>query len=128
VHVLRQIHRALVAGGLALDVHPLGIDFAVRAGEHGLGFVDTREFRRVVGAMNECVEQVLSEGLFVEVRSLRRHVVERFDTVDEALEEADGWGNLRLPAAVRRRLGETDARPIELVDAVRYRLLRKRGR
>jgi hypothetical protein len=128
VHVLRQTHRALRPGGFALDVHPLGIDFAVRAGERGLGFVDTSKFRRVIDAMNECVEQVVSEGLFVEVRTLRRHVVERFDTADEALEEADGWSNLRLPAAVRRRLRETDATPVELVDTVRYRLLRKRGR
>jgi hypothetical protein len=128
VHVLRQTHRALRPGALALDVHPLGIDFAVCAGERGLGFVDTSKFRRVIDAMNECVEQVVSEGLFVEVRTLRRHVVERFDTADEALEEADGWSNLRLPAAVRRRLRETDATPVELVDTVRYRLLRKRGR
>ena len=128
MHVLRQIHRALRPGALALDVHPLGIDFAVCAGERGLGFVDTSKFRRVVDAMNQCVEQVVSEGLFVEVKTLRRHVVERFDTADEALEEADSWENLRLPAAVRRRLRETDATPIELVDTVRYRLLRKRGR
>jgi hypothetical protein len=128
VHVLRQIHKSLRSGGLALDVHPLGIDFAVRAGERGIGFVDTRRFRDVIDAMNECVEQVESEGLFAEMRSLRRHVVERFDTADEALEEADGWEHLRLPAAVRRRLRETDATPVELVDTVRYRLLRKRGR
>jgi hypothetical protein len=123
VHVLRQIHRALRAGGLALDVHPLGIDFAVRAGRRGLGFVDTSKFSRVIDEMNACVEQVTAEGLFVEMRTLRRHVVERFDTADEVLEEADGWENLRLPAAVRRRLRETDATPVELVDTVRYRLL-----
>jgi hypothetical protein len=128
VHVLRQVHRALRPRGLALDVHPLGIDFAVRAGDSGLGFVDTRKFRRVIDAMNYCVDQVVSEGLFEELQTLRRHVVERFDTAAEALEEADSWENLRLPAAVRRRLEKTDATPIELVDTVRYRLMRKRGR
>ena len=128
MHVLRQTHRALRPRGLALDVHPVGIDFAVRAGEHGLGFVDTRKFRDVIAAMNECVEQVASEGLFEELRSLRRHVVERYDTAAEALEEADTWENLRFPAPVKRRLEKTDATPIEFVDTVRYRLLRKRGR
>ena len=40
MHVLRNVHRALVAGGRALDVHPVGTDIAVRAGSRGLGFVD----------------------------------------------------------------------------------------
>jgi hypothetical protein len=128
VHVLRQIHRALKPRGLLLDVHPLGDEFPVLAGERGVGFVDTRKFRGIVEAMNECVRQVVSEDLFKEVRTLRRHVVERYDTALEALEGADSWENLRLPAPVRRRLQETKATPIELIDTVRYRLLAKRGR
>jgi hypothetical protein len=76
--------------------------------------------------MDECVQEVVSEGLFEQVRTLRRHVVEQFDNASEALEEADSWENLRLPAPVRRRLRETDATPVELVDTVLYRLFRKR--
>jgi hypothetical protein len=128
VHVLRQIHRALRPRGLLLDVHPLGDEFAVLAGGRGIGFVDTRKFRAILLAMNDCVREVVSEDLFKEVRTLRRHVVERFDTVLDALEEADSWDNLRLPAPVRRRLQETKATPIEFIDTVRYRLLAKRGR
>jgi hypothetical protein len=128
VHVLRQVHRALKPRGLLLDVHPLGDDFPVLAGGRGIGFVDTRKFRGILDAMNACVRQVLSEDLFKEVRTLRRHVVERYDTVPEALEEAASWDNLQLPAPVRRRLQETTATPIELIDTVRYRLLAKRGR
>jgi hypothetical protein len=126
VHVLRQVHRALRPEGLLLDVHPLGLDFAVRAGRRGLGFVDTRKFAAVVEAMNDGVEQTVAEGLFEEVRTLRRHVAERFDDAAEALEEADGWEHLRLPAAVRRRLRQTDETPVEFIDTIRYRLLRKR--
>jgi len=126
VHVLRKVHRALRPGGLLLDVHPLGLEFAVRAGRRGLGFVDTRRFATIVEAMNEGVEQTVSEGLFEELETLRRHVAERFDDAAEALEEADSWENLRLPAAVRRRLRQTDETPVEFIDTVRYRLLRKR--
>ena len=125
MHVLRQINGALKPGGLLLDVHPLGYDFPVLAGEHGIGFVDLRKFRAILEAMNDCVRQVVSEGLFKELRTLRRHVVERYDTALEALEEADSWANLRLPAPLRRRLQETDATPIAFIDTVRYRLLRK---
>jgi hypothetical protein len=128
VYVLRQIHRALKPRGLLLDVHPLGDEFSVLAGERGVGFVDTRKFRAILETMNECVQQIVSEDLFKELRTLRRHVVERYDTAREALEEADSWENLRLPAAVRRRLQETKATPIEFIDTVSYRLLAKRGR
>jgi hypothetical protein len=125
VHVLRNIHGALKDGGLLLDAHPLGIDFAVRAGPQGLGFVDARKFARVVAAMDEGVARTIADGLFEERRTLRRHVVEQFDDAVEALEEADTWENLRLPAAVRRRLRATRERPVELVDTVLYRLLEK---
>ena len=127
MHVLRQIHRALKPRGLLLDVHPLGDDFPILAGGRGIGFVDTRKFRGILDAMNECVEQTVAEGFFEALRELRRHVVERFDNATEALEEADGWENLRLPPAVRRRLQETHSTPIEFIDTVRYRLLRKRS-
>ena len=124
MHVLRHVHRALRPRGLLLDIHPLGLEFAVRAGRRGLGFVDTRKFAAIVEAMNDGLEQTVSEGLFEEVRTLRRHVAERFDDAAEALEEADSWENLRLPAAVRRKLAATDETPVEFVDTVRYRLLR----
>jgi hypothetical protein len=124
VHVLRQVHEALRSDGLVLDIHPLGADFAVRAGERGLGFVDTSRFVRVLAAMEEGVQQVLTEGLFAGVQTLRRHVSERFDSAAEILEEADSWEHLRLPAAVRRRLRETEESPIELIDTITYRLLR----
>ena len=126
MHVLRRVHEALRPKGLLLDVHPLGLDFAVRAGRRGLGFVDTRKFAAVVEAMNDGVQQVVSEGLFEEVKTVRRHVAERFDDAAEALEEAESWEHLRLPAAVRRRLRQTDETPVEFIDTIRYRLLRKR--
>jgi hypothetical protein len=126
VHVLRRVHRALRPKGLLLDVHPLGLEFAVRAGRRGLGFVDTRKFAAVLEAMNRGVEQTLAEGLFEELKTLRRHVAERFDNAAEALEEADSWENLRLPAVVSRRLRQTDETPVEFIDTIRYRLLRKR--
>ena len=126
MNVLRRVHRSLGPTGLLLDVHPLGLDFAVRAGPRGLGFVDTQRFRMVIEAMDAGVEQVVAGGLLQDVRSVRRHVAERFDSGAEALEEADGWEHLRMPAAVRRRLRETDASPVEFIDTVRYRLLRRR--
>jgi hypothetical protein len=125
VHVLRNVHGALGAHGLALDVHPLGHDIPVRAGRCGLGFVDASRFARIVEAMDAAIERTIADGLFEDVQSVLRHVAERFEDAAEALEHADGWENLRLPAAVRRRLRDTREQPVELVETVRYRLLRK---
>ena len=127
MHVLRNVHGALREDGLLLDIHPLGADFAVRAADRGIGFVDTRRFAGVLAAMEEGVRQVLEERLFAEIRTLRRHVVERFDTAAEALEEADEWEYLRLPAPVRRRLLKTPDSPVELIDTITYRLFRARS-
>jgi hypothetical protein len=126
VYVLRQVHQGLAARGLLLDIHPLGDDFAVLAAERGIGFVDTSKFRTILEAMNECVEQTLADGLFTELRTVRRHVVERYDTAAEALEDADSWENLRLPPAVRRRLEKTEATPVEFIDTVCYTLFARR--
>ena len=125
MHVLRHVHAALRPGGVALDVHPLGFDIPVRVGTRGIGFVDASRFADVVAAMDDSVDRAIADGLFEDVRSLWRHVAERFDDAAEALDHADGWVNLRLPAAVRRRLATAEETPVELVEAIRYRLLRK---
>jgi hypothetical protein len=122
VNVLRNVQQAVVPGGRILDIHPLGIDMPLWAGPRGLGFVDASAFARVIAAMDEAVDVLRAEGLIEELRTARRHIVERFDDAAEALEEADSWQNLRLPAAVRDRLRAADERPVELVDTVRYRL------
>ena len=125
MHVLRNVHGSVAADGLVLDAHPLGTDLAVCAGHRGLGFVDARKFDEIVQAMDAVVDGAIGEGLLEEVASARRHVLERFDDAAELLEEADGWEKLRLPASVRRRLRATRERPVDQVDAVSYRLLRK---
>ena len=122
VHVLRNVQQAVRPGGRILDIHPLGIDMAVLAGSRGLGFIDASEFALVIEAMDEAVGQVVSEGLLEELHALRRVVLERFDDSAEALDEAESWTNLRLPAELARRLRAVEDGQVDFVDTVRYRL------
>jgi hypothetical protein len=122
VHVLRNVHQAVVPGGRVLDIHPVGVDMAVRAGARGLGFIDASDFAEVVEAMNEGVATVCAEGVLEELATTQRLVAERYDDPDEALEQASEWVNLKLPPRVARRLREAEERPIEFIDTVRYRL------
>jgi hypothetical protein len=124
VDVLRNVHGAVVTGGHVLDIHPLPLDFAVRVGQRGIGFVDLSRYADVVERMEDGVASALAAPLFVVERSLRRHVVERYDSARELQERADEWETLRLPPPVRRRLRESEG-PVELVDTVRYRLFRR---
>jgi hypothetical protein len=76
--------------------------------------------------MEEQVADVVAEGRFEEIATARRLVAERFDNGAEALDEAGTWVHLRLPPILRWRLRRTDARPVELVDTIAYRLFRRR--
>jgi len=127
VHVLRNVHEAVVRGGRVLDIHPIGSDLAVYAGMHGAGFVDASRFLPIVRAMDALVSAAIAEGLFDDLRSLQRNVAMRFDDAAEALEHAEGWSNLRLPPAVRWRLQRADG-SVTFVDTLQYRLFRKRSR
>ena len=122
MHVLRNVHEAVVRRGQVLDIHPIGSDLAVSAGVRGVGFVDASRFLPIVQAMDELVARTIADGLFEHVRSLRRHVAMRFDSADEAFDHADFWSNLRLPPPVRRRLRGAEG-PVTFVDAICYRLL-----
>src|SRR5438477_309250 len=113
-------------------VDPDGVELPTIRGLVDLVGLDILEVGCGEGRMTfGCAEEARSvlafdadEELVEAVKTLRRHVAERFDDAAEALEEADSWEHLRLPAAVRRRLRQTDETPVEFIDTIRYRLLR----
>jgi hypothetical protein len=125
VHVLRNVHEAVRPDGLVLEIHPLGIDMPVCAGRRGLGFVDVSEFAVIAEGVDAAVDGLVDDGLLDELARRERHVVERFDTGDEAVEELCRWEDLHAPEELLQQLREAEERPIELVEAVGYRLLRR---
>ena len=94
---------------------------AIPWGSRGLGFIDASEFALVIEAMDEAVDQVVTEGLLEELRTVRRVVVERFDDPAEAvvdyLQGRDGGGpNTGMPDHVGIREVQDDE--IELVHSL----------
>jgi hypothetical protein len=103
------MHRTLKPRGLLLDIHPLGDDFPVLAGERGIGFVDTRKFRGILEAMNDCVEQTVAEGLFEAEGAGLRTATSRPGAVgrDRATDyQVPSQGALTAAADLLRILGE----------------------
>ena len=125
MHVLRNVHQSVRPAGRMLDIHPLGIDMPVLAGGCGLGFVDASEFAAVVDGVDAAADAVVAEGLFEELESRERHIVERFDTPDEAVEELSKWEDLHPPAELIERVRTAEELPIDVVEAVGYRLFKR---
>jgi len=125
VHVLRNVHQAVRPGGLVLEIHPLGIDIPIRAGSRGLGFIEASDFAVVVEGVDAAVDALVAEGTLEDCETRKRHIVERFDTADEAVEELSTWDDLRPSDDLLDQVRTAEERPIDLVETIGYRLLRR---
>jgi hypothetical protein len=123
VNALRNVHRAVVPGGILLDLHPIPPSEQVEAGGSVLGRLDEREFFTIARATEEALEQAVGDGLFESEAELEADVVERFDTVEEMLEIVGEREGVRIPAAVRTRVLEARG-PIDLRERIVLRRLR----
>ncbi len=123
VHALRRIHRTLVPGGLLLDLHPIPPDAAAEAGGVVLARFDGSEFWATVRATEAGLDETVRAGLFAPEAELEFDVLDRFDTVEEALAKAESMRGYRVPPGSRRRV-RAAAAPID----IRHRLLLRRLR
>lgn len=102
MHALRQIHQALVPGGILLDMHP--IPPATRAEVRGasLGDFDDAEFMGIVAAAEAKLEET---GLFARLSKVEFDYRERYDDPRELIEDVrDGWEGCRIPPELERRI------------------------
>lgn len=113
MHALRNCHRMLIEDGVLLDLHPVPPSMHAFAEGRDLGVVDERAFFRVARATERELERVVAEGLFTKEAELEFDVIERFDTLDELLDTAAEWDNIRLSKRLRERLRRVEP-PIDL--------------
>ena len=121
MHALRQIHQALVPGGVLLDMHP--IPPSTRAEVHGesLGEFDDSEFMRIVSAAEGVLER---SGLFKQDSELEFDYLERYDDPAQLLEDIDeGWEGCSVPAELEKRIREADS-PVDIWERVVLRRFR----
>jgi hypothetical protein len=125
VNALRRIHRALVDGGVLLDLQPTLANAPVVGAGRTLGRLDEREFRQVADRVNGALEETVAAGLFAHERELVLDVVHRFDGARALLEEVRTWTGTRVPASLVRRL-ERARPPFDVREGARLRRLRAR--
>jgi hypothetical protein len=115
VHALRQIHQALVPGGVLLDMHPVPPSTRAEVRGESLGEFDDSEFMEIVAAGEAKIED---SGLFTRGSELEFDYLERYDDPVQLLEDIkEGWEGCRIPAELEQRILEADE-PVDIWEHV----------
>jgi hypothetical protein len=120
VNALRNIHAALVPGGLLVDIHPIPPAEQAEAAGRILGRLDEREFFEIVRSSEQGLE---SCGVFELEAGVERDVLERFDTAEEFFEIVGEREGTRIPARLANRIRAASP-PIDLRERVVFRRFR----
>lgn len=124
MHVLRNIHAALVPGGVLVDTQPIGPRPRVGANGDELGTLDMEEWLETIRAVDGRVAETLATGLYE--RTVERTIVVRdtFDDGPTCLETVGTWRGTRVPQPLADRLAAVRDR-VTVDQQVRVRVLRR---
>jgi hypothetical protein len=122
VHALRNIHAALVLGGVIVDTQPISPYAPVRVAGRELGGLDMRAWVDEIRAVDERFDETIAAGLYDIEYEEHFTVADTFDTGRECLETVAGWSGTRVPPALAARLKSAQA-PVTVEEEVRLRLL-----
>jgi SAM-dependent methyltransferase len=124
VHALRNIHVALLPGGVLVDTQPISARPPITTDGLTLGTLDMREWLDTIQAVDELLADTVAAGLYELHHESRLLVTDTYDNGAECLEVVGGWRGTRVPDSVSRRLAATTSR-LTLQQEVRLRLLRR---
>ena len=126
MHALRQLHAALVPGGIVVDTEPLSPRSRVEDTDGRLGRLDMRDWRQTIDAVDARVALAIDAGLFAVDGERVVEVADEFDSGPEFLEVVGDWRGTRIPTSVAERAAAARP-PIRVIQNVRLRLLRALG-
>ena len=125
MHALRNIHSALIPGGVLVDTQPVGPQPHVAIGGEEVGRLDMLEWMTTVAAVDSMLEETVDSGLFEVCDEVGVVVTDSFDSGTECLSTVAEWRGTRVPAALVSRLEAAQA-VVTVEQDVRLRLLRAR--
>jgi hypothetical protein len=124
VNALRQIHQALVPGGVLLDMHPVPPSTRAEVGGSSLGEFDDAEFMHLVANAEADLERT---GLFARESEIEFDYRERYDDPAQLVEDiTDGWEGCRIPAGLEARILAAEG-PVDIWERVVLRRFRAEG-
>ncbi len=120
MNALRKIHRALIPGGLLMDMHPIPPSARAEIGGKSLGEFDDAEFMKIVSA----TEAPLADGSLFELETeVEFDWLQRYGSAEELIEDASSWEGCSMPAALQARVREAEP-PLDIWEHVVLRRFR----
>ena len=126
MHALRNLHAALVPGGLLVDTQPLSPHPPVEADSGVLGALDMREWERTLATIDDRIVSTIRDGLYAVEHERCFVVTDSFDSGTEMLDVVGNWMGTLIPAEVADRAA-AESGPVRVYQDVRLRLLRRSG-
>jgi hypothetical protein len=121
VHALRQIHQALVAEGVLLDMHPIPPSTRAEVSGESLGEFDDAEFMRIVANAEAEIER---SGLFERESEVEFDYLERYDDPKQLLEDIkEAWEGCSVPPDLEARILQA-GKPVDISERVVLRHFR----
>jgi hypothetical protein len=121
VHALRQIHQALVPGGVLLDMHPVPPPTRAEVRGESLGEFDDAEFMQIVANAEAKIDR---GGLFTRESEVEFDYLERYDDPAQLLEDIrEGWDGCQIPAELEQRILAAEE-PVDIWERVVLRRFR----
>jgi hypothetical protein len=127
VNALREVHAALVPGGLLVDTQPISARPPVTSGDTRLGTLDMQAWRATIDAVDEQLAKVVADGLYVLEDERSIVVTDTYDNGPELVEAVSGWQGTRISPRLSRA-ATAAAPPLLVHQEVRLRLLRTLAR
>jgi hypothetical protein len=115
VHALRQIHQALVPGGVLLDMHPVPPSTRAEVQGRSLGEFDDAEFMELVATAEATVDR---SGFFGRESEIEFDYLERYEDPAQMLEDIEeDWDGCQVPPDLEKRILEADG-PVDIWERV----------
>jgi hypothetical protein len=123
VDALRQVHAALVPGGLVIDTQPVSAQPSIETEGAGLGTLDMREWAQTIATVDERIDNAIRAGLFALEEERRFIVTDRYDDGADLAGETREWQGTHIDDSLAQQLSR-EQRPVLLHQEIRLRLLR----
>jgi hypothetical protein len=124
VNALRNIHAALLPGGLVIDTQPVSAHPPIQSDAGELGTLDMSEWADLIDEIDDRTDEALAEGLFVIEDESRFTVADEYDNGEDCLSYVRNWMGTRIDRDVERRVAAERGR-IRLPQEIRLRVLRR---
>jgi hypothetical protein len=124
VNALRNIHAALLPGGLLIDTQPVSAHPPIQSDAGELGTLDMSEWADLIDEIDDRTDEALAEGLFVIEDESRFTVADEYDNGEDCLSYVRNWMGTRIDRDVERRVA-AERGPIRLSQEIRLRVLRR---